>query len=381
MTLLLMTRHDIPMIKILFLCHGNICRSPMAEYVMKNMICAAGLEDKVSATSRALHTDEIGSGVYPPVRRLLEEAGIDCSSHHAALMKASDYADYDYIIVMDEANVRDVMKLSSGDPGGKVYKLLQFKISDDATESDDFVTISNISHAPDVADPWYTRNFDITWREVNEGCKALLYKIALELSPHTDVPITNEEMREADAYTIGNFVSGEELMRRAGKSIADEIIARGLASKTDIIGIICGKGNNGGDGLVCADYLLNYGYNAQIIKTEDMKDGSDLPDLSHFSLIVDCIFGTGFKGDVREPYKTIIEKINDWRAAKGSRIVVSADINSGLNGNTGDGDAFVISDLTIAIGSYKHGHFLGKSALAMKDKTCVDIGIIAPPHS
>jgi len=148
--------------KILFLCHGNICRSPTAGYVMKKMIHDAGLSDMVSVASRALHRDELGNGVYPPVKKLLEAAGIDCSAHRATLMKASDYDDYDYIIVMDEANVRDVMRISSGDPAGKVYKLLQFVDE----------------KAPDVADPWYTQNFNLTWNEVNAGCKALLQKIA-----------------------------------------------------------------------------------------------------------------------------------------------------------------------------------------------------------
>lgn len=384
------------MIKILFLCHGNICRSPMAEYIMKKMITDAGLEDKVSVASRALHRDEIGNGVYPPARKFLNEAGIDCSAHHATLMKASDYNDYDYIIVMDDANVRDVMRLSGGDPDGKVYKLLQFEIASKNNQTGNFVTVSDITEAPDVADPWYTRNFDITWRDVNEGCKALLYKIALEIFPHSEGPISNEGMRKADAYTIKNFVSSLELMRRAGRSIAEEIFKRNLVDSSSLVGILCGKGNNAGDGLVAALEFAEKGIPCDIILTadsfsEDAKYyfeeceksriniivASELEgDYSRYTLILDCLFGTGFSGEVREPYKSIITQVNEWRNADSNRKVISADINSGLNGNTGEGDIYIESDLTIAIGSYKYGHFNGNADIAMKEKVCVDIGIV-----
>lgn len=148
------------MIKILFVCHGNICRSPMAEYVMKDMVKKAGFEDKIVVASAAAHTDEIGSPVYPPVRKLLNDAGIDCSSHAARLLRPSDYREFDLLIGMDEENICDMRRLYHNDPEGKIKKLPEYYGS-----------------SADVADPWYTRDFAKTWEEINLGCKMLLKSI------------------------------------------------------------------------------------------------------------------------------------------------------------------------------------------------------------
>ena len=146
--------------KILFVCHGNICRSPMAEYVMKKMVADAGLEADFEIASAATSTEEIGNGVYPPVKRLLQEAGIDCSLHRARQMTMEDYRHYDHIVLMDTNNMRNIRHIIGEDAQNKVCRLLDY------TE-----------HPGDIADPWYTRDFDLTWRQVNGGCKALLEKL------------------------------------------------------------------------------------------------------------------------------------------------------------------------------------------------------------
>ena len=195
------------------------------------------------------------------------------------------------------------------------------------------------------------------------------------------VCVSTEVMRESDRWTIENLVPSKELMERAGKAIFDQVDWKGP------VGIICGKGNNAGDGFVVASLLKDKGFDCEIVLlygdsfSEDGKHFYDIcvskgipvvndSDYSKYKTIVDCIFGTGFKGEVREPAKTAIEKINSSGA-----YVVSADINSGLNGDTGLGDLYVISDLTVSIGTFKYGHFLGHSDVAMKKKVNCDIGI------
>ncbi|MCI7643284.1 MAG: low molecular weight phosphotyrosine protein phosphatase [Lentisphaeria bacterium] len=145
------------MIKILFVCHGNICRSPMAEFVMKKMICDANLTASFFIASAATSSEELGNGVYPPVKRLLAEHNISCAGKQARQLTAEDYEDYDFIIGMDFANVRNITRICNGDPSGKVRMLLEF--TDPAGE---------------VADPWYTGKFNTTWDEVNIGCAAWL---------------------------------------------------------------------------------------------------------------------------------------------------------------------------------------------------------------
>ncbi len=150
------------MTKILFVCHGNICRSPSAEFYMKELVLRAGLQDEFEIASAATHTDEIGSPVYPPSRKVLEKHGIDCSGKTARLMSKKDYAHYDLLIGMDEENLRDMKRISGGDPENKIHNLLDY--ADRPGEP--------------VADPWYTRDFDITWRDIGEGCQGLLDSIS-----------------------------------------------------------------------------------------------------------------------------------------------------------------------------------------------------------
>lgn len=191
-------------------------------------------------------------------------------------------------------------------------------------------------------------------------------------------------MRRSDAYTIENLVPSKELMRRAGAGIFEAV-----GSWKAPVAVIAGKGNNAGDGYVVAMLLHEAGIEVEIILTAEKfsEDGryyydiciengipsglySDETDLKKYGTIVDCLLGTGFSGDVREPVKSVIGKINGSGA-----YVVSADINSGLNGDTGIGTTFVRSDLTVSIGDYKLGHFRGLAKEAMKDKVNVDIGI------
>lgn len=139
--------------KILFVCHGNICRSPMAEYVMKYLVEQAQLTDQFLIESAATSTEEIGNPVYPPARRKLAEHGISCIGHAARQMTRADYSRYDLLIGMDSANLRNMTRIAGGDPEGKIRPLLYDK---------------------DVADPWYTGNFEVTWQDVLRGCQALL---------------------------------------------------------------------------------------------------------------------------------------------------------------------------------------------------------------
>lgn len=153
------------MIKILFVCHGNICRSPMAEFVMKDMVKKAGLERRFHIASAATSTEEIGNPVYPPARRKLAEHGIGCAGKTARQLRKSDYREYDLLIGMDQANLRNMRYLCGGDPEGKIRLLLDY------------------THRPgSVADPWYTGDFEATWRDVEEGCRGLLEAVRGDLS-------------------------------------------------------------------------------------------------------------------------------------------------------------------------------------------------------
>ena len=143
--------------RILFVCHGNICRSPMAEFVMKDLVEKAGLEDSFLIESAATSTEEIGNSVYPPARRKLAEHGISCEGKTARLMTRSDYNRYDLLIGMDSWNIRNMRNICGGDPEGKITMLMDYT-----------------SRPGDVADPWYTGDFEATWRDVLEGCRAVL---------------------------------------------------------------------------------------------------------------------------------------------------------------------------------------------------------------
>ncbi len=145
------------MIKILFVCHGNICRSPMAEFVMKDLVRKAGLESQFQIASAATSTEEIGSPVYPPARRKLAEHGINCSGKTARQLTRADYDRYDLLIGMDNANLRNMRRICGGDSDGKIRLLLEFT-----------------GRSGEVADPWYTGDFETTWRDVLEGCSGLL---------------------------------------------------------------------------------------------------------------------------------------------------------------------------------------------------------------
>ena len=145
------------MTKILFVCHGNICRSPMAEFVMKDLVAKAGRSSEFFIASAATSTDELGSPVYPPARRKLAEHGIGCAGKTARQMRRQDYDDYDLLIGMDDANLRNMRRICGGDPDGKICLLLDYT-----------------DHPRSVADPWYTGDFNATWRDVLEGCRGLL---------------------------------------------------------------------------------------------------------------------------------------------------------------------------------------------------------------
>ena len=150
------------MIKILFVCHGNICRSPMAEFVMKDLVRKAGLESQFQIASAATSTEEIGSPVYPPARRKLAEHGINCSGKTARQLTRADYDRYDLLIGMDNANLRNMRRICGGDCDGKIHLLLEFAGRPEA----------------DVADPWYTDDFDAAWRDVYAGCQGLLNSLS-----------------------------------------------------------------------------------------------------------------------------------------------------------------------------------------------------------
>ena len=148
------------MVKILFVCHGNICRSPMAEFIMKDLVKREGLEDRFYIASAATSTEEIGNPVYPQARRKLAEHGISCAGKTARQLTKADYARYDLLVGMDQANLRNMNRICGGDPEWKIKLLLDFT-----------------DRPGDVADPWYTGDFDATWRDVLEGCQGLLRSI------------------------------------------------------------------------------------------------------------------------------------------------------------------------------------------------------------
>ena len=146
--------------RIMFVCHGNICRSPMAEFVFKRMVDERGLSGDFLIASSATSTEEIGNSVYPPVRRLLERHGISCAGKTARQMTRGDYERYDLLIGMDSANFRNMNRIAGGDPDGKIHLLMDYT-----------------GRPGNVADPWYTGDFETTWRDVNEGCRGLLREI------------------------------------------------------------------------------------------------------------------------------------------------------------------------------------------------------------
>ena len=149
------------MIKILFICHGNICRSPMAEFVMKDLVKKAGLERSFHIESAATSTEEIGNPVYPPARRMLAGHGIDCAGKTARQLTRADYGVFDLLVGMDRANLRNMVRICGGDRSGKLYRLLDFT-----------------DRPGEIADPWYTGDFEATWRDVLAGCRGILEQYA-----------------------------------------------------------------------------------------------------------------------------------------------------------------------------------------------------------
>lgn len=148
------------MIKILFVCHGNICRSPMAEFVMKDLVNKKGLLGQFEIDSAATSTEEIGNPVYPPAKRKLAEHSISCEGKTARQMTKADYIYYDYIVAMDRHNLRNMARFVGNDPDKKVSLLMDFT-----------------SQPKDVADPWYTGDFDATWEDIYAGCLGILKKL------------------------------------------------------------------------------------------------------------------------------------------------------------------------------------------------------------
>ena len=146
--------------KIMFVCHGNICRSPMAEFVFLDMVKSRGLSDKMTAVSAATSTEEIGNDVHRGTKSVLTKYGIPFSRREAVQLTRADYAKYDLFVGMDSANIRNMQRIFGVDPDRKIVKLLDFT-----------------SRPGDVADPWYTGNFEVTYRDVTEGYENLINRL------------------------------------------------------------------------------------------------------------------------------------------------------------------------------------------------------------
>ena len=146
--------------KIMFICHGNICRSPMAEFIMKAMLKEQGFEKQISVSSCAVSAEEIGNPVYPPARRELAKHGISCDGKYAIQLKKQDYDQYDLFIVMDDQNLFHLCRIFPSDPEHKVHKLLEYAGS-----------------SGNVADPWYTGDFSKAYEDIQKGCAGLFNTI------------------------------------------------------------------------------------------------------------------------------------------------------------------------------------------------------------
>ncbi|MFR4352416.1 MAG: low molecular weight protein-tyrosine-phosphatase [Roseburia sp.] len=154
-------------IKVLFICHGNICRSPMAEFILKDMVHARGIADEFSIASAAMSNEEIGNGIYPPAKAELARHGIgterlraEVAAKTARRIRRSDYGEYDYLIAMEHYNIRNMMREFGEDSDNKICRLLDFT-----------------DRPGDIADPWYTRRFDVTYDEIVAGCEAFLERV------------------------------------------------------------------------------------------------------------------------------------------------------------------------------------------------------------
>ena len=153
--------NDLKNKSILFVCHGNICRSPMAEFIMKDLVQKAGLTDQFFIESRATTSDEIrgnhGNPIYPPAANVMRAHGLNPIGKFAQLLTLDDYQNFDLLIGMDKENLADMLRLTAGDPAGKISLIMDYT-----------------PNPRPVADPWYTRDFNQTWQDINEGCEALL---------------------------------------------------------------------------------------------------------------------------------------------------------------------------------------------------------------
>ena len=146
------------MVNILFVCHGNICRSPMAEFVLKDLVQKAGVEDQFFIASAATSTEEIGNPVHPGTVLRLAREGISTAGKYAVQLKRSDYPKYDFFLGMDDWNLRNMRRMLGGDPEGKVHLLLDY----------------TQRPGEEIADPWYTGNFEVTYADILEGCRGFL---------------------------------------------------------------------------------------------------------------------------------------------------------------------------------------------------------------
>ena len=146
--------------KILFVCHGNICRSPMAQFLFRELTGRAGVESQFFIDSAAVSREELGNPIYPPARAVLARHGIPCTGHRARQMTKEDYARFDLLLCMDGSNLRAMERICGGDPDGKLQLLLHYT-----------------GQTHDVADPWYTDDFDAAWRDIESGCRALLAQL------------------------------------------------------------------------------------------------------------------------------------------------------------------------------------------------------------
>lgn len=203
-----------------------------------------------------------------------------------------------------------------------------------------------------------------------------------------DIVISVEEMRAADKYTIDKGTPSKELMRRAAQGIFDAVNTNWSDKKTLVV---CGSGNNGGDGYALAEILKSHGHDVTLMRVSERfsedgeyyynrckslgvsEVGHDGCNFTDYDIIADCILGTGFSGVPRDNIAAVIEKINE--AGQKGAFVVSADINSGMNGDTGEAEIAVKSDLTVSIGYYKYGLFRGRSKELIGNLVNVDIGI------
>ena len=167
------------MTRILFVCHGNICRSPMAEFVMKDMVARAGRQAEFYIESAATSTEEIGNAVYPPARRKLAEHGIGCEGKRARQLTRADYDRFDLLIGMDDWNLRNMHRICGGDPEDKIHLLMDFT-----------------DRPGEVADPWYTGDFEATWRDVVEGCEGIIRNEELNCCAVTEDTEKTEDTEE-----------------------------------------------------------------------------------------------------------------------------------------------------------------------------------------